>query len=310
MANEFPNEPDPPRIARNRHDLGFPPIIHDPSRVRAGLSSVDEVTAFPADAVDGLTRDLAAMDELNVRACSPSDLRAVLAWIATYVPRPVGVSEEIGEVDGISILSLSGGKVIDGLDMIRANGRAFVPEVPAIEVPLPEDLLDRTWAGLDHLLGNTRAISREQLADAMADAALGSLKCFMGSEEDAEEDHNPDGFVHASPEVQSVIAGATQRALSIGLALISLARVDAHAAAVLGVVRREIDEPGTAEEAVRVAIADAIANGTLARPYPISSGGPICDQCGGDGEKPAGSTCGKCGGSGELAPAATVEASS
>ncbi len=125
MDNECPKQPDAPQIAPDRHNLGFPPKPDHPSWVRAGLSSADEVSAFPSEAVDGLTRDLAAMDELNVRACSPGDLRAVLAWIGTYVPRPVEVSEELVEVDGISILSLRGGAEIERLDMIRANGRPF-----------------------------------------------------------------------------------------------------------------------------------------------------------------------------------------
>jgi len=128
MTNERPTDqinpaqPEKLGLDPSRHDRGFPPISQDPRRVEVG---------FPSDAVARLRRDMAA----GPADPEPSfdDIEEVLAWVDRYVPQWAQCDER-AEIGGMKVLVLSG--TFPGFegdpDLIRVNGRPFVPETPAI----------------------------------------------------------------------------------------------------------------------------------------------------------------------------------
>lgn len=89
---------------------------------------------FPSDAVEALRDGQRQLDMEGVEVgVSRQAVDEVLSWIDRYVPRPVQSAESAVVVDGVQELRIDGDELFDRVELIRCNGRVFVPEVVEIE---------------------------------------------------------------------------------------------------------------------------------------------------------------------------------
>lgn len=280
MTND-PKQPEQSQLATDRHNLGFPPNPENPSGVRAGLSSSGEINLFPRAAVETLRLDVRnAIGEPELIVLRPV-LEEVLGWIDRFVPQALpGCTVEPAAVGAIQMLVIENTDLED-LDLVRVDGRAFVPETPAIEFEGPftadscqlwEDgdpsgaavfssdgepfcMVDGATVIGGDPMPRAVAIARllNEAAEGLADedtrrelrGILADCSGFLGEPTSAlqlpenlaaqarqladrcesmlaqvvageAEDHNPDRFVHASPEVAAVIGAAVEEAIERG----------------------------------------------------------------------------------------------
>lgn len=132
MNNATPHKPDSSIEALDHGTREKSPNSIDPTSREIGL-------AFPKGAIESLRTDQGQCDEDGVCVIvSRQAVEETLAWIDRYVPRPVQCAEDAVVVDGIYELRIDypDEHPRRNVDLIRVNGRVFVPETPveAIDV--------------------------------------------------------------------------------------------------------------------------------------------------------------------------------
>jgi hypothetical protein len=139
MTNEASTGPDTQAPARGAESPANPPISLDPTADRVG---------FPAGEVRYLRTVLDDDVIENGGYVLPESLAAVLNWIDRYVPRS-RPDMELSLGDDVGTLTIEDPDL--EVELIRFNGRTFVPEAPTLE-PEPitiagvKDLIDRADA--------------------------------------------------------------------------------------------------------------------------------------------------------------------
>lgn len=270
----YPTQPDQSQLATGRHNRGFPAIPENPSGVRAGLSSASRIETFPRKAVESL-RGFYASERPTPHSGEKLAIGEVLAWIDRFIPHALpGCTIEPATVGAIQTLVIENTGLED-LDLVRVDGRVFVPETPAIEFegpftadacqlwqdgdpegaavfssdgqpfcmvdgativggdPMPRAvaiarILNEAAQGIDDQLLAQAALALAAAYDERFEGAPGdpdpgevfdAIRERLGVDDAdvirtiALDDHNPDRFVHASPEVAAVIADAVAKSL-------------------------------------------------------------------------------------------------
>jgi hypothetical protein len=127
MNNAIPHEPDSSIEALDHGTREKSPNSIDPMTRAIGFptAEVARLRELPLDDHD----DREALD-------------AVLRWIDRYVPRPLQCAEDAVVVDGIYELRIDypDEHPRRNVDLIRVNGRVFVPETPVEVDPLDPEL--------------------------------------------------------------------------------------------------------------------------------------------------------------------------
>lgn len=152
MTNDLPTGPDTAISSASGASPGNLPNPQDPSGVDVG---------FPAGAVDALRQDQRQLDiHGEFVGVSRQALDEVLTWVNRFAVRPIAGTEGREVVGSMSELRFdSDDPFLTSLDLVRVNGRPFVPETP-IAVDDDVVLLAKAAVALANIIGQDQEEKR------------------------------------------------------------------------------------------------------------------------------------------------------